>query len=461
MPHAYYPAMAKKQVARAHVDLDRARALWCAKQGLGPRVAGKPARVVSQTGWVRTLGGVDVYLAVRARCPSLRRADLDRAVDRGELHVSPAARGCIYLVPIEHRPLALSFARALWQPRTDRELGKVGLKWPEVEDLADALVAALAGGSLTTAALRKALPNGAVRSLGAAGKKVGLSSPLPVALRLAEFQGRIERTLEDGRLDTERYHWRAAGNGESGAASAKFADPAARNAALASHFFAVAGPATIKQFATWAGLPQRDAKAAVGDIDAVPVAVEGFSPEAWLPAGDLDALRDAEPAPATPALLPFEDNLITVHGGPAVHADPAHHDLPVDSWGGTRHPVTLGTARHIGHRTIVSSGRVIGFWEYDISAGRVVSWLFDAVGRADRKALDAECEAIAGFLRDDVGHARSFSLDTDEAVQKRANAVARATSAGLEGRSAEKSQLRRARSRRTGGKKTTSSRRSA
>ncbi len=191
-----------------------------------------------------------------------------------------------------------------------------------------------------------------------------------------------------------------------------------------------------------------------------PVAVDGFSPEAWLAAGDIDALRNAELAPARPALLPFEDNLITVHGGPGVHADPAHHDLPGDSWGGTKRPMTLGTARHIGHRTIVSRGRVIGFWDYDIAAGRVVCRLFDTVSRAERNGLDAECEAVAKFLRDDIGHARSFSLDTDEAVQKRANALAGVASAGGDGPAAAKSKPARSSSRRTGGKKTIASRRS-
>jgi len=47
-----------------------------------------------------------------------------------------------------------------------------------------------------------------VRSLGEKGKKLGLSSTLPPALRTLEFEGRIERTLEGGRLDSERYLWR-------------------------------------------------------------------------------------------------------------------------------------------------------------------------------------------------------------------------------------------------------------
>ena len=35
----------------------------------------------------------------------------------------------------------------------------------------------------------------------------------------------------------------------------------------------------------------------------------------------------------------------------------------------------------------------------------------------------AQADSLATFLKDDVGHARSFSLDTMEAVQERANLV--------------------------------------
>jgi hypothetical protein len=49
------------------VDLSRARAFWHRRQGLAEPVGGTLEEVVTSTGWPRTLGGVDVYLAVRAR----------------------------------------------------------------------------------------------------------------------------------------------------------------------------------------------------------------------------------------------------------------------------------------------------------------------------------------------------------------------------------------------------------
>ena len=102
----------------------------------------------------------------------------------------PAARGCMYLVARPQVALALRLAARLTLPRAEREHAKAGIRPREVEELAAAVRETLTRkGPLTTEALRKALPEGSVRSLGEVGKKVGISSALPSALRLLEFDG--------------------------------------------------------------------------------------------------------------------------------------------------------------------------------------------------------------------------------------------------------------------------------
>lgn len=59
--------------------LAQARAHWVRCQGLDAPVGGPIEEVVARTGWVRTLGGVDVYLATFARVPGMTQADLERA----------------------------------------------------------------------------------------------------------------------------------------------------------------------------------------------------------------------------------------------------------------------------------------------------------------------------------------------------------------------------------------------
>ncbi|MDX1384932.1 MAG: crosslink repair DNA glycosylase YcaQ family protein, partial [Thermoanaerobaculia bacterium] len=182
----------------------RALALW---QGLR-RSGSDPCQAVADHGLLRTLGGVDVYLSLAARVGGVRRAEIDQAVEAGRLRVVPSVRGCIYLVPSEAVSCSLRVADLLSRSRREREHEKVGLSAAEVQRLGAAVLEALAGGALTTSALRRALPENLVRGFGAAGKKVGISSNLPPTLRELELEGRLERALEGGCLDSERYLWR-------------------------------------------------------------------------------------------------------------------------------------------------------------------------------------------------------------------------------------------------------------
>ena len=106
------------------IDLDRARAFWFQRQGLATPAGAKAnlAEVVARTGWIRTLGGADVYLAARARVAGLGRAAMDAAVEADALRVIPSVRGCIYLVPGADVPWVLRIAQEAWRPRAEREV---------------------------------------------------------------------------------------------------------------------------------------------------------------------------------------------------------------------------------------------------------------------------------------------------------------------------------------------------
>ena len=402
------------------IELGRARAFWFQRQGLAlpAPTSADLAHVIARTGWLRTLGGADVYLAARARVLGLGRAQLDAAVAAGALRVIPAVRGCIYLVPGVDAPWVLRVAEEAWRPRAEKEVDKAGATWREVEELARAVVRVI-GAGMGTDAIRRALPDGAVKSLGEAGKKAGMSSLLPTALRLLEFEDRIERTLDGGRLDSERYTWRAI------AAPVRVAmDSAARRAKLAELFFAQAGPATLAHFAAWAGLSQKDARAAANAIDVVPVVVEGVG-DAHVLARDLAALRAARAAD-TAALLSFEDNYLVLHGGPGIVTDPAYHAIELAAFGADA-PQPIGTTAHMLQRSIVIGGMVVGLWELDEAAGAGV-WAplgKGAIAASRAKELDALVADAARFLVGEIGHAKSFTLDTAALVAARAASIKR------------------------------------
>ena len=130
---------------------------------------------------------------------------------------------------------------------------------------------------MTPQQLRKAMPDGSIRALGDAGKKLGMSSTLPTALRFAEAEGRVQRVPIDHKLDQERYRW--------GLRTTPLERPADDlPGALAERYFSHASPATLKEAAAWSGASQRDLKPAIARLGLQPVAIETLGP-AVAPAG--------------------------------------------------------------------------------------------------------------------------------------------------------------------------------
>lgn len=405
------------------LDRAAARAVMLAAQGLaGPLPTVPPAaeppppsRVVRDHGHVRTLGGSEAYVAVQARRGELRREVMDDEVAAGDLHVVPAARGCIYLVHRDEVPWALRLAEELSRSRSEREQERAGVRPGEMEELGERVVTALrAHGPLDPNALRRTLPDDAVRSLGDAGKKVGLSSTLPPALRRLEFDGRVERRLEGGRLDSERYLW--AVPEQNPFDGVDVADAAALHRHFAARWFRWSGLGTADAFAAWAGLGKRDARAAAAELELTPVEVAGQEGD-WL--ADPQVLAAATDATVSGgALLPFEDNLIHLQDSPALLTDPEHLELEVPSWG-RRGRVPLGTAKHLAFRAVVADGRLSGFWDFDPDSEEVVIGYFADPSPAARDEIQSKAVALSRLLAEDLGHGRSFSLDNDDTLRRR------------------------------------------
>lgn len=406
--------------ATLSLDRDQLRIVRLAAQGLSPSAGTPPMQLVARTGWLRTLGGVDAYLAMHARQRALPRALVDDVVQRGDLRIVPSVRGCIYLVPKSDADLCLAVAEMQSRARTEREHAKAGIDKGEIEELASAAFATLKkSGPLSTEALRRAMPEGTVRSLGEAGKKVGISSPLPPALRRLEFERRIERRTEGGRLDTERYVWHAV---DRPAARTAHEEPVALLAELFSRFLQHAGAATLSMFAAWSGFSQRDAKAAA--VRSKPMRAQGPDGEELFVRDDVEHLLRMGPALAsTVAFLPFEDNLAHLYGGPAHLVDEEYLDLEAPRWGRSKGkpmpPATLRELPHLALRPLLVDGRLGGFWEYDPDAEVALPRCFHAPSRAGQVLLEEQSELVSALLRSEIGHGRSFSLDTDDELRHR------------------------------------------
>jgi hypothetical protein len=83
----------------------------------------------------------------------------------------------------------------------------------------------------------------------------------------------------------------------------------------------------------------------------------------------------------------------------------------------------LGGLVDLPSHAILDRGQVIGLWEFDVDSSSIVSTTF---GRKKDKALDAAIEETQAFVRDQLGDARSFSLDSPKSRAPRVEALRKA-----------------------------------
>lgn len=250
-----------------------------------------------------------------------------------------------------------------------------------------------------------------VRNLGPEGKKRGMTTTLPLALGRLQVLGEILRQPQDGRFDQQRYayvRWR-----ESPARAAALDHDAALDA-LARKYFRWIGPATAAQFQEFTGRGVKATKAALEPLGLVPV--EKDSPLLLLP-DDRDALAAfTPPDEPTYRLISAIDSLVLHRRDLASHLDPADIQRKVL---GDRGLTEMGSLGDLPSNAIVDRGRIIGLWEYDHAAA-AIAWT--AFIRPD-PALESAIARTEAFIRDQLGDARTFSLDSPESRLPRIAAI--------------------------------------
>jgi hypothetical protein len=380
------------------MDAATLRAWWAHRQGLDGSLEGAaPAAVLERSGWARSVGGVGPYLTLFARAGTSRAA-ADAAVAALEIHELPAARGCTYVVPASEFGLALAVGEGPGEMRTAEKLGVTG---KEIDRLCAAIEKAVAREALSPDELREAVGK-AARSLGPEGTKKGLSTTLPVGLGRLQTEGRIRRVPVNGRLDQQRFRyvrWDPSPRARLGLSR----DQALVE--LARRYFRWIGPATLAEFQWFSGLGVKAARAAVAPLGLVPLEADDELGR-LMHADDVEELRRfARPKQPRYALVAAIDALI-------LHRRDLRGLLDAGDSRRTaveeKARVAVGGLTDLPSHGIFDRGRLVGLWEYDPDAARIVWATF---GVKDR-ALTAAVERTEAFVRDELGDARGFSLDS-------------------------------------------------
>jgi hypothetical protein len=383
------------------------------RQGLEGTLAKKePAEILNRAGWARSVGGVGPYLTFFSRSGASREA-VDEAVAKLEIHELPSARGCTYVVPASDFALALKLSQGTGESSDMRTARKLGVTDAEIEKLRSAILRALGKGPLSPEELRENT-DGAARSLGPEGKKKGLITTLPIALGQLQSSGDIRRVPVNGRLDQQRYNyalWRP-----NPLAKFKLSTEEAQ-VELARLFFKWIGPATLGEFQWFSGLGVRASQAAVEPLK---LAALPDSADLLMFPKDRDAFEDFQ-SPKRPnyKLVSGLDSLIllrrTILG--LLAKEDLKRVVP-----GEQGQVEARTLTDLPSHAIFDRGRLVGLWEYDVETQAIV-WL--SFGIRD-PALEKAVKQTEEYVREQLGDARSFSLDSPKSRVPRLEALRKA-----------------------------------
>ncbi|WP_434966018.1 winged helix DNA-binding domain-containing protein [Janibacter indicus] len=331
-----------------------------------------------------------VHLAVGARTTAVTPFDVDAALydDRGIVK-QLAMRRTLFAFPRDLLPAALAVARERIAPEQHRLIARDATRHGIADDGAAWLETAgaavgrrLAGGeALPAATLRAELPelSGAITIN--EGKRYGGTFNLaPRVLTWLGAQGRITRGPNAGHWRLSKPAWTLMDSwlGEGPAVP----DLATGYAELVRRWLERFGPGTLEDVQWWLGATKGATRAALADVGAVEVGLEGGA-TGWLLPDDLEPVAEVGP---WAALLPTLDPTTMGWKARDWYLDPAHRELLFDSNGN-------------GGTTAWWDARIVGAWVQDEDGVvSVVECPGTDLGSEGRSALAVEAERLTAWL---------------------------------------------------------------
>ena len=344
--------------------------------------------VVSGTCGIQAQVMSAAQLALRARSNGVAASEIERALWQDRVLVKVwSMRGTLHLLPARELPLYVAALKPHRLNQEQRWMAQYGLDGHAIAAMADAILTALSDGPFTRRQLSQALsprlhedaPQ--IQELiehgwGGLGKYVCLQGDLC----LGPNQGQ-EATFV--RRDRWLPEWDDIPGQEA-------------EDSLLRRYLQAYGPATVQDFAAWAGMAVTDARQIWRrqQDQMRTVTVEG-SPAAVLER-DFAALANASPVVDDVRLLPHFDVYLLGHRSKSHLVDDAHYKR-VYRAAGWISPVVL------------INGRVGGVWSYKKRAGsvRITVEPFGKLTNRQRKAIESSAAIVAGFF--DSSHELTFT----------------------------------------------------
>jgi Winged helix DNA-binding domain len=337
-----------------------------------------PASLCSAVAGVQAQVGLAAELAFRVRGAADNRDDIRAALLQSRTLVKTSAmRMTLHIVPANEFSLYIA---ALKQSRRAWILGllhrRLKIMPAEVADMNQLAVEALSKGSLTQQEL-----------IEIARKKAGKRMRLwldrawgPMAFRSALIEGLVcygpPRGAEATLVRVDQWLQKQPAMEE-----------AAAKQELLRRYLRAYGPATVRDFAKWSGMPAAEAKAVWQSLsdEMQQVSIDGEA--AGLLRADVDALADSVPVRGIVRLLPSFDPLLLAHASKDHLVEPRHYKRVYRAQGWIS-PVVL------------VDGKISGVWLMERTAARLLIEIkaFSPFSRGVRARIEEEADYLAQFL---------------------------------------------------------------
>lgn len=384
------------------VDKELLQAWWFSRQGLAePDSKLTSSQVLERSGWARSVGGVNPYLTLFSRA-GISRETAEQDTAACKIHELPSARGCTYMIPASEFALALQVGQGFGEESAISQAKRfLGLTDEELDRLVEKVLIALEGKPKDPRELKEIVGDH-VKNFGEAGKKRGITTSLPLALGRLQATGRIRRVPTNGRLDQQRYAYTTWNPSPLEGFSMSHEEALLE---LAKRFFRWIGPATTANFQWFSGQGVKVTKDIVAQLGVVPL--EEGSDYLLFPE-DRDALLSFKrPTEPIYALIAGIDSILLHRRNVVDHL--ADEDLMKEATT-EKGLAPVGHLMDLNNHAILDRGRIVGLWEYDQPTSSI-AWHSFVPKNKDLEAAVAKTEA---FVRDQLGDARSFSLDSPE-----------------------------------------------
>ncbi len=369
------------------VDDDERRSRLAVRQGLA--VESRFGDEVAATRGMTVLHATEpasVHLALWARVAGLSFGAVEEALYGSRTLVKQTAmRQTLFVFPLDLLPAAWGSASArvarTLGPRLATDLVASGVthdgaSW--LERVGDAVVELLETREVSGAELRELVPEVDVKVDRGAGKWAAATPVAPQLLWLLNAQGRVLRASNGGHWRLSKPRWRA-----TSAWLPTVPEPQSERegyAELVRRWLRTFGPGTEADLRWWLGGTLTAVRAALLDVEAVPVSMDGTDRPGWLLPEDVEPV--ARPAEWV-ALLPTLDPTVMGWHGRDFYLGP-HRAMTFDSAG------NAGT-------TAWWDGRIVGTWVQD-QTGAVRVHLLEEVPARVRQALDSHAEQLTAWL---------------------------------------------------------------